>query len=49
MWDSFGRQLYNSGQHDYPVTSVSWASDGQVSQSVQEALSEFGKQCSLLK
>ena len=30
VWDSFGRQLYNSGQHDYPVTSVSWSSDGQV-------------------
>ena len=30
MWDSYGRQLYNAaGQHDYPITAVSWAPDGQ--------------------
>ena len=28
VWDSFGRQLYNSGAGDYPVTAVSWSSDG---------------------
>ncbi len=30
MWDSFGRQLFNSGQHDYPVTSLSWSADGRL-------------------
>ena len=29
VWDSFGRQLYNAGQHDYPITAVSWSPDGQ--------------------
>ena len=24
VWDSFGRQLYSSGQHDYPITSVAY-------------------------
>ena len=28
VWDSFGRQLYNSGAGDYPVTAVSWSPDG---------------------
>ena len=31
VWDQYGRQLYSSGQHDYPVTAVSWSADGQVS------------------
>lgn len=30
VWDAFGRQLYNSGQHDYPITSISWSPDGQL-------------------
>ena len=30
VWDQFGRQLYNSAQHDYPITSVSWSADGQL-------------------
>ena len=30
VWDQYGRQLYSSGQHDYPVTAVSWSADGQV-------------------
>ncbi|XP_008307942.1 intraflagellar transport protein 80 homolog [Cynoglossus semilaevis] len=30
VWDSFGRLLYSSSPHDYPVTSVSWSPDGEV-------------------
>uniref|UniRef100_A0A8C9ZRD1 Intraflagellar transport 80 homolog (Chlamydomonas) n=1 Tax=Sander lucioperca TaxID=283035 RepID=A0A8C9ZRD1_SANLU len=30
VWDSFGRLLYSSSSHDYPVTSLSWAPDGEV-------------------
>ncbi|KAM7413006.1 hypothetical protein PAMA_020407 [Pampus argenteus] len=30
VWDSFGRLLYSSTSHDYPVTSLSWAPDGEV-------------------
>lgn len=30
VWDSFGRLLYTSSPHDYPVTSLSWAPDGEV-------------------
>ncbi|KAG7215614.1 hypothetical protein INR49_022140 [Caranx melampygus] len=30
VWDSFGRLLYSSSFHDYPVTSLSWAPDGEV-------------------
>ncbi|KAK7882659.1 hypothetical protein WMY93_028833 [Mugilogobius chulae] len=30
VWDSFGRLLYTSSSHDYPVTSLSWAPDGEV-------------------
>uniref|UniRef100_A0A3Q3M7Z8 Intraflagellar transport 80 homolog (Chlamydomonas) n=1 Tax=Mastacembelus armatus TaxID=205130 RepID=A0A3Q3M7Z8_9TELE len=30
VWDSFGRVLYSSSSHDYPVTSLSWAPDGEV-------------------
>ena len=30
VWDQYGRQLYSSAQHDYPVTAVSWSADGQV-------------------
>lgn len=30
VWDQFGRQLFNSSQHDYPITSVSWSVDGQL-------------------
>ena len=29
VWDSFGRQLYCSGQHDYPITAVSYSPDGE--------------------
>ncbi|NWI87343.1 IFT80 protein, partial [Pitta sordida] len=29
VWDSFGRLLYNSQPQEYPVTSISWAGDGQ--------------------
>lgn len=29
-WDSFGRLLYTSSPHDYPVTSLSWSPDGEV-------------------
>ncbi|KAK2847315.1 hypothetical protein Q5P01_010314 [Channa striata] len=30
VWDSFGRLLYSSLPHDYAVTSLSWAPDGEV-------------------
>lgn len=30
VWDSFGRLLHTSPPHDYPVTSLSWAPDGEV-------------------
>ena len=30
MWDTFGRQLFSSGQHDYPITAISWSPDGQL-------------------
>lgn len=30
VWDSFGRLLYSSLSHDYPITSLSWAPDGEV-------------------
>lgn len=30
VWDSYGRLLYSSSPHDYPITSLSWAPDGEV-------------------
>ena len=30
VWDSYGRLLYSSSPHDYPVTSLAWAPDGEV-------------------
>ncbi|XP_019645032.1 PREDICTED: intraflagellar transport protein 80 homolog [Branchiostoma belcheri] len=30
VWDSYGRLLFTSQVHDYPVTSVSWAPDGEL-------------------
>ncbi|XP_071377336.1 intraflagellar transport protein 80 homolog [Centroberyx affinis] len=30
VWDSYGRLLYSSASHDYPVTSLSWAPDGEL-------------------
>lgn len=30
VWDSFGRLLHMSSPHDNPVTSLSWAPDGEV-------------------
>uniref|UniRef100_A0A8C7YBK8 Intraflagellar transport 80 homolog (Chlamydomonas) n=1 Tax=Oryzias sinensis TaxID=183150 RepID=A0A8C7YBK8_9TELE len=30
VWDSFGRLLHSSSPHDYPVTSLSWAPDGEM-------------------
>uniref|UniRef100_A0A1A8F3D9 Intraflagellar transport 80 homolog n=2 Tax=Nothobranchius korthausae TaxID=1143690 RepID=A0A1A8F3D9_9TELE len=30
VWDSFGRLLHSSACQDYPVTSLSWAPDGEV-------------------
>nr|XP_002194885.4 intraflagellar transport protein 80 homolog isoform X2 [Taeniopygia guttata] len=29
VWDSFGRALYNSQPHEYPITSIAWALDGE--------------------
>ena len=29
VWDSFGRQLYCSAQHDYPITAVALSPDGE--------------------
>ncbi|XP_056139215.1 intraflagellar transport protein 80 homolog [Lampris incognitus] len=30
VWDSYGRLLYSSSPHDYPITSLAWAPDGEV-------------------
>jgi len=30
VWDVFGRSLFTSSVHDYPITSVSWAPDGEL-------------------
>jgi len=30
VWDSYGRLLYVSAAHDYPITAVSWSPDGDV-------------------
>uniref|UniRef100_T1J418 Uncharacterized protein n=1 Tax=Strigamia maritima TaxID=126957 RepID=T1J418_STRMM len=30
VWDSYGRQMYSSGVHDYPITSVAWAPHGEL-------------------
>ncbi|XP_048859543.1 intraflagellar transport protein 80 homolog isoform X3 [Brienomyrus brachyistius] len=30
VWDSYGQPLYSSAVHDYPITSVAWAPDGEV-------------------
>ncbi|XP_078484074.1 intraflagellar transport protein 80 homolog [Ciona intestinalis] len=30
IWDSYGRPLYSSAIHDYPITSVSWSPDGNL-------------------
>ena len=29
VWDTYGRQLYGSSLHDYPITSVAWSADGE--------------------
>ncbi|KAF1745710.1 hypothetical protein GCK72_022157 [Caenorhabditis remanei] len=30
VWDGFGQILFNSSVHDYPITSVSWNTDGSL-------------------
>ncbi|CAG0919935.1 unnamed protein product, partial [Notodromas monacha] len=30
LWDNFGRMLFNSAAHDYPITSLSWSPDGEL-------------------
>ncbi|XP_013923421.1 PREDICTED: intraflagellar transport protein 80 homolog [Thamnophis sirtalis] len=30
VWDSYGRLLYSSVSHEYPITSVAWALDGEL-------------------
>lgn len=30
VWDSYGRLLYSSPSHEYPVTSIAWAPDGEL-------------------
>lgn len=30
VWDSYGRSLFSSTHHDHPITSVSWAPDGDL-------------------
>uniref|UniRef100_A0A2D4Q0U3 Intraflagellar transport protein 80 homolog n=1 Tax=Micrurus surinamensis TaxID=129470 RepID=A0A2D4Q0U3_MICSU len=30
VWDSYGRLLYSSLPHEYPITSVAWALDGEL-------------------
>ncbi|KAM3728232.1 Intraflagellar transport protein [Dirofilaria immitis] len=30
VWDEYGRPIYSSSPHDYPVTSVAWNADGDL-------------------
>lgn len=30
VWDTFGRPMYSSAAHEYPITSVSWTPDGEL-------------------
>ncbi|XP_039264339.1 intraflagellar transport protein 80 homolog [Styela clava] len=30
VWDSYGRPIYTSITHDYPITSLSWSPDGEL-------------------
>jgi intraflagellar transport protein 80 len=30
LWDTYGRQLYASYTHEYPITSLAWAPDGEL-------------------
>ncbi|OWF41163.1 intraflagellar transport protein 80 homolog [Mizuhopecten yessoensis] len=30
VWDTYGRVMYNSFQHDYPITSLAWTPDGEL-------------------
>ncbi|XP_005092728.1 intraflagellar transport protein 80 homolog [Aplysia californica] len=30
VWDTYGRLLYSSSGHEYPVTAVSWTPDGEM-------------------
>ncbi|XP_074657644.1 intraflagellar transport protein 80 homolog [Tubulanus polymorphus] len=30
VWDCYGRLMYHSGIHDYPITSVTWSPDGDL-------------------
>ncbi|CAG0899667.1 unnamed protein product [Darwinula stevensoni] len=30
LWDVYGRLLYNSPSHDYPITSLAWSPDGEL-------------------
>ncbi|XP_050395102.1 intraflagellar transport protein 80 homolog [Patella vulgata] len=30
VWDTYGRMIYNSAAHDYPITSASWTPDGEM-------------------
>uniref|UniRef100_A0A8C5PNY8 Intraflagellar transport protein 80 homolog n=1 Tax=Leptobrachium leishanense TaxID=445787 RepID=A0A8C5PNY8_9ANUR len=30
VWDSYGLLLYSSAPHEYPITAVSWAPDGEL-------------------
>jgi len=30
VWDSYGRLMYVSAAHDYPITAVGWSPDGDV-------------------
>ncbi|XP_053315521.1 intraflagellar transport protein 80 homolog [Spea bombifrons] len=30
VWDSYGRLRYSSAPHEYPITAISWAPDGEL-------------------
>lgn len=30
LWDSYGRLMFTSAQHEYPITCVAWAPDGEL-------------------
>ena len=30
LWDSYGRPLFTSNTHEYPITCLAWAPDGEL-------------------
>ena len=30
VWDTYGRIMYSSSAHDYPITSIAWTPNGEL-------------------